>query len=167
MANKFAAGVGFGSEAQAAAFGEVIVLATTHEAVFNAMDAAGGASALAGKILLDINNPVDIHGDFLTKTYDGVSLAEAIARYAPSAKVVKAFNMCQAQVWQMTPPSFDDRRLVTLYCGDDAQAKRQVATLIEDVGCEPEDIGELRYARLLEPADWPEGEGPAPTSPPA
>lgn len=152
LANKLGAGVAAGSEAQAAAFGEVVVLSTTHEAVFSAMDAAGGASALAGKILLDINNPVDIHGDFLTKNYDGVSLAEAIAKYAPAAKVVKAFNMCQAKVWQMTPPLFDGRRLVTLYCGDDAQAKRQVAALIEGVGCEPEDIGELKYARLLEPA---------------
>lgn len=31
-------------------------------------------------------------------------------------------------------------------------AKRQVATLIEDIGCEPVDLGELKYARLLEPA---------------
>lgn len=153
LANKLGSGVGFGSEAEAAAFGDVIVLSTTHEAVFQAMDAAGGASALAGKILLDINNPVDVHhGDYLTKNYDGASLAEAIAKYAPGANVVKAFNMCQAKVWQMTPPLFDGRRLVTLCCGDDAQAKRQVATLIEDVGSEPEDIGELKYARLLEPA---------------
>src|SRR4030095_2664832 len=128
-------------------------LATPHEVVFDAMDAAGGPDALAGKILLDINNPVNIFdGDVLPKTFDGKSLAEAIATYAPAARVVKAFNMCNASVWQMKPPVFDGRRLVVLYCGDDADAKRQVATLIEDVGAEAIDLGELKYARLLEPA---------------
>lgn len=151
LAKKLGANVEFGSEAEAAEFGEVIVLATTHEAVFEAIDAAGGNDALAGKVLLDINNPVDT-SDFLAKSYDGISLSEEIARVAPDAHVVKAFNMCQASVWQMNPPVFDDRTLVVMYCGDDNRAKRQVADLIEDVGCEAIDIGDLKYARMLEPA---------------
>ena len=57
-----------------------------------------------------------------SETFDGKSLAEAIAAYAPAARVVKAFNMCNAVVWQMEPPLFDGRRLVVLYCGDDAAA---------------------------------------------
>ena len=153
LADKLAQGTKAGSEVEAVDFGEVIVLATPHEAVFEAMNAAGGANAFANKLLLDINNPVDFsNGNYLTKAYDGQSLSEAIAAYALQAKVVKAFNMCQAKVWQMEPPLFDNRRLVTLYCGDDATAKRQVASLIEDVGSEPVDLGELKYARLLEPA---------------
>ncbi|WP_298908596.1 hypothetical protein [uncultured Nostoc sp.] len=104
-------------------------------------------------LVLDINNPVEpSNGDYLTKSYHGVSLSEAIAAYSPKAKVVKTFNMCQAKVWQMQPPTFDGRLLVTLYCGDNAQAKRQVASLIEDVGSEPVDLGELKYARLVEAA---------------
>ena len=87
-----------------------------------------------------------------SKTFDGKSLAEAIAAYAPAARVVKAFNMCNAVVWQMEPPLFDGRRLVVLYCGDDAAAKQKVAALIENTGGEPADLGELKYARLLEPA---------------
>jgi 8-hydroxy-5-deazaflavin:NADPH oxidoreductase len=153
LAEKLGGAVRHGSEAEAAAFGEVIVLATPHEVVFDAMDAAGGPDALAGKILLDINNPVNIFdGDFLPKTFDGKSLAEAIATYAPAARVVKAFNMCNASVWQMKPPVFDGRRLVVLYCSDDADAKRQVTMLIEDIGAEAVDLGELKYARLIEPA---------------
>ena len=129
------------------------MLATRHEAVFDVIDSAGGGQAFADKTVIDINNPVDaFDGDFLNKSYEGGSLAEAIARLAPGAHVVKAFNMCQASVWQMNPPEFDGRRLVTLYCGDDADAKRRVARLIQDIGSEPEDIGELRYARLLEAA---------------
>jgi len=64
---------------------------------------------------------------------------------------VKVFNRCNAVVWQMEPPVFDGRRLVVLYCGDDA-AKQKVAALIENTGGEAADLGELKYARLLEPA---------------
>lgn len=147
-------GATHGNEAGAAEFGEVIVLATPHDAVFDAMTAAGGPAALAGKTLIDINNPVIDYAkrDFLVKKFDGKSLAEAIAAFAPGAHVVKAFNMCQAKVWTMDPPLFDGRKLVTLYCGDDATAKASVATLIEEVGCDAVDLGELRYAQLLEPA---------------
>ena len=151
LAKELGEDVKFGSEAKAAEFGEVIVLATTHEAVFEAIDAAGGDDALAGKVLLDINNPVD-KSDFLAKSYDGISLSEEIARVVPDARIVKAFNMCQASVWKMNPPVFDDRPLVVMYCGDDNRAKQQVAVLIEDVGCEAKDIGDLKYARMLEPA---------------
>jgi hypothetical protein len=143
----------FGSAADAVRFGEVVVLATRHEAVFEAIDSAGGGEAFVGKTVVDINNPVDaFEGDFLNKWYEGVSLAEAIAQIMPGAQLVKAFNMCQASVWQMRPPEFDGRPLVTLYCGDDPEAKRRIARLIQDVGSEPQDIGELRYARLLEAA---------------
>ena len=151
LASQLGSDVKFGTEKEAAAFGEIVVLATPHEAVFDAIDAAGGSSALAGKVLLDINNPVDT-SDFLTKSYDGVSLGEAIAIAAPQSHVVKAFNMCQANVWKMQPPVFDDRSLVVMYCGNDKEAKEKVAVLIEDVGCEPQDIGDLKYSRMLEPA---------------
>ncbi len=153
LAEQLGRGTRHGSEADAAAFAEVVVLATRHEAVFDAMEAAGGPDALAGKVLLDINNPVSIFdGDFLAKTFDGKSLAEAIAAYTPAARVVKAFNRCNAVVWQMEPPVFDGRRLVVLYCGDAAAAKQKVAALIENTGGEAADLGELKYARLLEPA---------------
>ncbi|MEM8720021.1 MAG: NAD(P)-binding domain-containing protein [Cyanobacteria bacterium P01_G01_bin.39] len=149
LASQLGSDVKFGTESEAATFGEIVVLATPHGAVFDAIDAAGGSDALTGKILLDINNPVDT-SDFLPKNYEGVSLAEAIALAAPQSHVVKAFNMCQAKVWKMQPPVFDDRRLVVMYCGDNDEAKAKIAVLIEDVGCEPQDVGELKYARMLE-----------------
>ena len=151
LAKKLGKNVEFGTEAQAADFAEVVVLATPHEAVFDAINAAGGKDALAGKVLLDINNPVETP-DFLAKSYDGVSLSEKIAEAVPNAHVVKAFNMCQAKVWEMKPPVFDGRKLVVMYCGDNNQAKEKIAVLIEDVGCEAKDIGDLKYARMLEPA---------------
>lgn len=151
LAQQLGSNTKFGTEAEAASYGEIVILATPHEAVFDALNSAGGSEALADKILLDINNPVNT-SDFLTKSYDGVSLAEAIAKAAPQSHVVKAFNMCEAKVWKMTPPVFDDRRLVVMYCGDNQKAKQKVASLIEDVGCYAKDMGELKYARMLEPA---------------
>ena len=151
LAKQLGKNIEFGTEAQAADFGEIVVLATPHQAVFEAINAAGRKDAVAGKVLLDINNPVET-SDFLAKSYDGVSLSEKIAEAAPNAHVVKAFNMCQAKVWEMKPPVFEGRKSVVMYCGDNNQAKEKIAVLIEDVGCEAKDIGDLKYARMLEPA---------------
>ena len=153
LAKQLGDNIGYGTSAEAASFGDIVVLATTHETVFDAMNAAGGPDAFVGKVLIDINNPVRDYqnDDFLVKNYDGLSLSEAIAKYAPQAHVVKAFNTCQATVWKMDPPLFDGRPLVVLYVGDDADAKAKVATLIAEIGCEPLDFGALRYAQLLEP----------------
>ena len=154
LANKLGHNTGWCNEADAVTDSDIVVLATRHEAVFDAMDAAGGSSAFSGKILIDINNPVPgvFEGNFLTNSYDGLSLAEKIQEYAPDASVIKAFNMCQASVWKMKEPVFDGRRLVVLYCGNSDTAKSQVVELIELIGCDHVDIGELKYARLLEPA---------------
>ncbi|MFZ0132983.1 MAG: hypothetical protein WAK95_10610 [Desulfobacterales bacterium] len=92
------------------------------------------------------------HQSVITLNYGGLSLAEKIAAYAPDAHVVKAFNMCQASVWTMQPPVFDGRKLVVLYCGSDQAAKAKAAALIDLIGCDHVDIGELKYARLLEAA---------------
>ena len=149
---------GSGSIAQAVEFGDLVVLATPANTVEDAIEAGGGAESFAGKVVIDINNPVSVpggphdkEGDFyLPATFAEGSLAEHIAALLPAAKIVKAFNMCQATVWGMDPPEFDGRRLTTLYCGDDTAAKASVAGLIEAIGSEAVDVGELKYARLLE-----------------
>ncbi|MEM9598754.1 MAG: NAD(P)-binding domain-containing protein [Acidobacteriota bacterium] len=151
-------GVGSGSISEAVHFGEVLILATPAGAVEDAIASGGGSDAFAGKTVIDINNPVNVPGGphdnegdhYLPTSFDGKSLAEHIAGLVPGAHVVKAFNMCQAKVWEMDPPVFDGRRLVTLYCGDHGPAKARVAELIEGIGSEPVDAGELKYSRLLE-----------------
>ncbi len=151
---------GSGSISDAIHFGDVIVMATPAGAVEDAIQSGGGASAFAGKVVIDINNPVSVPGGphdssgehYLPIGFDEGSLAEHIAALVPEAAVVKAFNMCQASVWEMDPPEFDGRKLVTLCCGDDSAAKERVFELIECLGCEPVDVGELKYSRLLEAA---------------
>lgn len=152
--------VGSGSIPDAVRFGDVIVLATPAYAVGDAIRNGGGAPAFAGKVVIDINNPVSIPGGphdnggdhYLPVAFEEGSLSEHIAALIPDAHIVKSFNMCQASVWEMDPPEFDGRKLVALYCGNESSAKVKVAELIECIGCEPVDVGELKYARLLEPA---------------
>ena len=149
---------GSGSISDAVQFGDVIVLATPANAVEDAIHNGGGAEAFSGKVVIDINNPVSVPGGphdnegehYLPIVFSEGSLAEHIAALIPQAQIVKAFNMCQASVWEMDPPEFDGRKLVTLYCGDESGAKSKVAELIECLGCDPVDVGELKYSRLLE-----------------
>ncbi len=115
--------------------------ATTAEAI----KAAGN---LSGKILVDATNPLkpDLSGLAIGHT---TSAGEEVARLAPGARVVKAFNTIGAV--HMTNPRFGDQRASMFICGDDAAAKRTVASLAEALGFEPVDVGPLSQARLLEP----------------
>jgi len=134
-----------GGVKEAAAFGEVVVLTTPWPATQEAIQAAGD---LAGKILMDCTNPVkpDLTGLSLGQT---TSAAEEIARWAPGARVVKAFNTIGAQ--QMLNPQFGSQAASMFICGDDAAAKSVVARLTEESGFEVVDAGPLSNARLLEP----------------
>ncbi|MGF1477261.1 MAG: NADPH-dependent F420 reductase [Geminicoccaceae bacterium] len=142
---------GSGTEGEAVGFGDVIVLATRHEHVFEAIETAGGAKAFAGKTVIDINNPVSTDTFMLQPTGSG-SLAQSIQMRLPEAQVVKAFNMCQARVWAMPEPVFDGRRLQVFICGDNADAKDHVRELVGDVGCETIDLGGLAFAPHIEHA---------------
>jgi len=139
-----------GTAAEAAAFGEVVVLATRSEDVFDAIENAGGADAFAGKTVVDINNPVNIE-TFLTTRSDGRSLTEAIAEALPGAMVAKAFNMAQVAVWEDPDMTYDGRRMVVLFTADD-EDDQTIEGLISDVGAEPLRLGGNEHAYQLEAA---------------
>ena len=103
---------------------------------------------LGGRVLIDCTNPLkpDLSGIELGYS---TSAAEQIAAWAPSARVVKAFNTASTKV--MNDPSFGDQRATMFYCGDDAEAKATVRQLIADLDFEPADAGPLVSARYLEP----------------
>ncbi|MBI5075937.1 MAG: NADPH-dependent F420 reductase [Nitrospirae bacterium] len=130
-----------------AAQAEVILLSVRWSDVPDALKQAG---SLNGKIVIDCTNPLkpDLSGLELGHTS---SAAEEIARMAPGAKVVKAFNTAFAQVYEERSRLFGSRRASMFYCGDDAEAKSAAARLITDVGFDPVDCGPLTSARLLEP----------------
>jgi predicted dinucleotide-binding enzyme len=134
-----------GSVAEAAAFGDVVVLATPWSGTETAVRAAGD---LAGKPLIDCTNPLksDLSGLEVGHTTSG---AEMVAQWANGAKVVKAFNTTGFNV--MARPVINGARTVMFVCGDDAAAKQAALQLAADVGFDPVDAGRLAVARWLEP----------------
>ncbi len=148
MAAELGEGATSGSFSDAAAFGDVLLIAIMNDGVMDAIDAAGDG-AFDGKTLVDCCNPVDIE-TFMTVGNENDSLAERIQARAAGARVVKAFNLCQVAVWEMQPPEFDGRPLVVPYCSDDAAAGTVGAALIADTGCVPMNIGPLSQSRNLE-----------------
>lgn len=134
-----------GSNAEAAAFGEVLVVATPWPTTEEAIRAAGD---LAGKVVIDCTNPLAPDYSGLTIGHTG-SAAEQVAGWAPGARVVKTFNHTGAG--NMADPHYPDGTPVMFVCGDDEAAKATVRGLVEELGFEAVDAGGLRIARLLEP----------------
>ena len=143
-------GVAFGTAEDAVAFGDVVVLAARWLDVFTAIEDAGGAPAFDGKIVVDINNPVDVQS-FLTTREDGRSLTQAIADVLPGAHIGKAFYMAQVAGWEYPDMTYDGRQMVALDTADEA-ADAVFAQLIGDVGAEPLRVGGNEHAYQLEAA---------------
>jgi NADPH-dependent F420 reductase len=126
--------------------GDVVVLAVWYPSSLSAVEQYG--DQLAGKIVVDTANPVD------TETFDGLvtppdsSAAEEIAKKAPGAKVVKAFNTTFAST--LVEGKVGDQALDVFIAGDDEDAKETVAELATSGGLNPIDTGPLRRARELE-----------------
>ncbi|MGW7293288.1 NADPH-dependent F420 reductase [Streptomyces xiamenensis] len=150
LAGRIGPGASAGSWAEAAAFGEAVLLAVRDHAVPEVLEAAGaGAGALRGRTLIDCVNAV-VPGRFTLATEGGPGMAGRIADAAPGAHVVKAFNLCHVDIWRMRPPAFDGTPLGVPVCGDDPAALARVRSLIADIGCRPVDGGGLARAGLLE-----------------
>ncbi|MQY03171.1 NADPH-dependent F420 reductase [Actinomadura macrotermitis] len=139
-------GAAAGGLDDAAAFGDVLLLAVHYA---GALDTVRAAGALEGKVLIDCTNPTG-PPDWTLHTGDGPSAAGRIAAAAPGAHVVKAFNLCHVDVWRLTPPVFGGRPLGVPLCGDDAAAVGAVERLVRDLGCAPLNGGGLARAGQLE-----------------
>ncbi|MDJ0460936.1 NAD(P)-binding domain-containing protein [Streptomyces sp. H27-C3] len=149
LAERIGAGAKSGSLRDAADFGGVVLLALPTASVPEALAAAGAAEgALRGKPLIDCTNPL-APGTLTPAPLGGASTAEYIAN-GTGAGVVKAFNLCAAEVWRMPSPVFGGRPLAVPLCGDEEDALAVVRRLVDDLGCTPVDGGGLAKAGLLE-----------------
>jgi predicted dinucleotide-binding enzyme len=145
-------GASEGTFADAAAWGEVVVNATGGLVSPPAL-AAAGADNLAGKVLLDVSNPLDFSEGFPPRVVhtDGRSLGEQIQEAFPSARVVKTLNTMNADV-MVRPRSLGAAHTVFV-AGDDAAAKAVAAGLLRGFGWEDAEIvdaGGIAAARGLE-----------------
>ena len=136
-----------GTAAQAARFGDVVVLAVGWGAVKESLQAAG---SLDGKPLVSCVNPLtpDFSGLVVGTTTSG---AEEIAKLVPGAHVVEAFLNVFAGILHSGTMLFGADVPSVFYCGDDEASKSAVRTLIGDIGLEPVDSGPLKNARFVEP----------------
>lgn len=141
-----------GTFADAADFGEVVVLATLWAggATENAIRLAG-PGRLAGKVVVDATNPLLIEAGKPPQLALGTtdSGGEQVQRWLPAARVVKAFNTVGSA--HMVRPSFPGGPPDMFICGNDEDAKAIVTRLLDALGWPTIDIGGIEGARLLEP----------------
>jgi 8-hydroxy-5-deazaflavin:NADPH oxidoreductase len=139
------------SFAEAAADAEVIVNATSGNVSIAALEAAGEDS-LAGKVLLDISNPLDGSRGFPPTLFvkDTDSLGEQIQAAFPALKVVKALNTMTASL-MVDPRQLADGQHSVFVAGNDPEAKRTVTALLSSFGhTDVIDLGDISSARGAE-----------------
>jgi predicted dinucleotide-binding enzyme len=130
----------------AAADADAIVVATGFADAATALQSVG---SLAGKVVIDVTNP-------LTADYMGLTIghttsaAEEIAKAVPGARVVKAFNTVFASVLA-EGPDLHGSKVPVFVAGDDVAARDMAARLANSAGFDVIDAGALKNARYLEP----------------
>jgi NADPH-dependent F420 reductase len=126
--------------------GEVVVLAVYYPG--NLEIARDLGDRLAGKVVVDISNPLNQTFDGLA-TAPGTSAAEEVAQSAPAgARVVKSFNTTFSGT--LVEGQVAGQPLDVFIAGDDEEAKETVAQLVRDGGLRAIDVGPLERARQLE-----------------
>jgi 8-hydroxy-5-deazaflavin:NADPH oxidoreductase len=141
-----------GSFADAAKFGELLLLATLGEAAEDALKLAG-IENLNGKIIIDATNPIDhknppVNGVLRYFTNANESLMERLQTLVPNAKFVKAFNSVGNPF--MYKPNFPGGKPTMFICGNYDGAKKTVAAILDSFGWETEDMGKAESAGSIE-----------------
>jgi hypothetical protein len=143
-------GVGLATFAEAAAGADLVVNATSGTAALDVLGLAG-ADNLAGKVLLDISNPLDFSQGFPPTLFvkDTDSLGEQIQRAFPQTRVVKTLNTLNANL--MVHPKELGAESSVFVSGNDAMAKATVTELLESFGhTDVIDLGDISSARGTE-----------------
>jgi 8-hydroxy-5-deazaflavin:NADPH oxidoreductase len=145
-------GIAAGPFVDVARWAEVVVLAVKGTAAESALQIAG-AQNLAGKVVIDTTNPIaeEAPVDGVLKFFTGPndSLLERLQKAVPGARFVKAFNSVGNAY--MVNPSLPGGPPTMFYCGNDAEAKRLVAGVLQKFGWDAADMGSAAGARAIEP----------------
>jgi predicted dinucleotide-binding enzyme len=137
-----------GTFADAAAFGEMVFVCLKGS-VFLEVSKSLNATALAGKVLVDVSNPLEFSGGVLSLSIcNTISLGEEVQKAVPSARVVKTLNTVNCDV--MVDPARGGHPTMLL-CGNDAEAKTKVTAFLKTLGWrEIIDLGDITKARGTE-----------------
>lgn len=144
-------GAGAGTFSDVAASAELLFNCTAGAHSLEALTSAG-ADNLAGKVLIDVANPLDSsQGSPRLSVCNDDSLGEQIQRRFPAALVVKALNTVNCEV--MVNPALVEGDHVVYVCGEDRSAKAEATRLLGELGWPPErvvDLGGISAARGTE-----------------
>ena len=141
-----------GSLDEAAAFGDIVVLAVKGMAAADVLDMAG-ADKIANKTVIDTTNPIKneppVDGVLPYFTDINYSLMEQLQEKFPMANFVKAFNSVGNAY--MVNPEFKEGTPSMFICGNSEEAKNEVKAILEQFGWEIWDMGKAPAARAIEP----------------
>ncbi len=147
--------VKLGTFTQAAAFGEILFNVTQGGNTISALQLAG-QSSLDGKILIDVANPLDFSQGMppvlIPQLCNTNSLGEEIQRTFPRVKVVKALNTMWCGL-MVNPNMIGGGDHNVFMCGNDADAKTRVKTLLQEFGWKAQniiDLGDITASRGTE-----------------
>jgi predicted dinucleotide-binding enzyme len=143
-------GINTGTFAEAASFGDLVILAVKGSAAEKVAKSLAGV--ITGKTVIDTTNPIadtpPVNGVLQFFTSLDESLMEKLQKLAPGAHFVKAFS-CVGSPF-MIGPAFEPKPSMFI-CGNDDQAKKEVGELLGKSGWETEDMGQVESARAIEP----------------
>ena len=141
-----------GTFADAAKFGELLVIAVKGSAAADVLRKAGGEN-LKGKTVIDSNNPIadapPVNGVLRYFTSPDQSLMEQLQKEFAEAHFVKAFNSVGKAF--MVNPNFPSGKPTMFICGNDDAAKKSVTKILDQFGWETADMGSAEAARAIEP----------------
>jgi|SRR5215207_1990358 len=129
--------------ADAAAWADVVVLSVGWDVVGQAL---AGTGPLDGKIVVDTTNQFGSGA----MPAEGQTAAAFNAARMPGARYTKSFNTLTSAFQAETAGRSGDARVVQWVCGDDEDAKRVVAELLEDMGYAPVDLGGTDGCAVME-----------------
>ncbi|HEX8810731.1 MAG TPA: NAD(P)-binding domain-containing protein [Terracidiphilus sp.] len=142
-----------GTFAEAAAFGDAVMLAVKGTAALEALELGGGAN-LAGKTVMDATNPIadapPVNDVLQFFTGPNESLLEKLQAAFPEAHLVKVFNSV-GNILMINPQVAGGVKPTMFICGNDDAAKKQVSGILDQFGWDTEDCGKAEAARAIEP----------------
>jgi 8-hydroxy-5-deazaflavin:NADPH oxidoreductase len=146
LAREAGSGAQAGTLEEAARFGDVLLLAIP----WRNRESLPRAELFMGKVVIDAMNPYTAFGSVMD--LGGSSSSEEVAKLLPGARLVKAFNTMAFRDLEAGAFRTGKDRWVIYVAGDDADAKRVVSGLIEEIGFVPVDTGSLREGgRMQQP----------------
>lgn len=152
--SKHKTGASAGTYADAARFGELVFNCTKGDGSIEALQLAG--DALNGKIIIDVSNPLDFSkgqpASLLPALSNTNSLGEEIQKTFPKAKVVKTLNTMWCGL-MVNPNMIGGGDHTNFICGNDAESKAKVKSLLKEFGWKEQiilDLGDITNARGTE-----------------